>query len=327
MSGFNAHYFFGTNHLQLLDNSYIKDCCRKHPGVFSIGLQGPDIFFYFVIAGFLGRKNLGSLVHVKETNRFFYNMYRGLELFDTKKGSAHDRYFMNNKEIAVAYMSGFLGHFILDANTHPYIYGRTRYSDDEGAVYFGRHVFLETDIDRLILEHFTELKPSEFYQERTIKINNHECRVITDLLYYTFKKTYPSVKAFRPFMQGALYSIQLGCMFFRDVHGCKKAWLRKLEEITWGFPLISPLIPSDDLLFFKDPMNLSHKKWSNPWDQTTVSNESFMDLFDKAGSEYLTILAELNDLLVENRKRLSGSFLRKLANRSYHSGLDCRIPS
>ncbi len=318
ISGFNAHYFFGNNHLQLLDDSNVKDFCIKYPNVFSIGLQGPDIFFYFVIAGFSGGKNLGSLVHVEETDRFFENMYRGLSIFDRQPAQ---------REIAVAYMSGFLGHYILDANTHPYIYGRTKYTENADAAYFGRHVFLESDIDRLILERYSGLKPSEFYQERTIRLSKFECRVITDLLYYTFKKTYPSVRTLRAFIQSSLYCMPLGCYVLHDAHGCKKAWLRKLEDIFLGYPLVSPLIPSDTLCFFRDPLNLSHKKWSNPWDQTAVSHESYMDLYDKAGREYLKILHEFNCLLAKNQPTVSDTLLSRLGNRSYHSGLDCRIPS
>lgn len=318
MSGFNAHYFFGNNNLQFLEDSDIKTFCKKYPGVFSIGLQGPDIFFYFAIAGFSKGKPLGSLVHVEETNRFFQNMYRGLSIFNSKP---------LQKEIAAAYMSGFLGHYMLDTYTHPYIYGRTRYTEDADAAYYGRHVFLESDIDRLILERYSGLKPSEFYQERTILLSKSECRVITDLLYYTFKKTYPSVKTLRPLIQSSLYTMPLGCRVLHDVTGCKKAWLRKLEEIILGYPLISPLIPSDTLYFFRDPLNLSHKKWSNPWDQTTFSQESYLDLYEKAGREYLDILRELNDLLVKNRPVMSDTLTNCLGNRSYHSGLDCKIPS
>lgn len=318
MSGFNAHYFFGNNHLQLLEDSDVKNICKKYPSAFSIGLQGPDIFFYFVIAGFCGGKNLGSLVHVEKTDRFFQNMYRGLSIFHQQPAQ---------KEIAIAYMSGFLGHYMLDTHTHPYIYGRTRYTEDADAAYYSRHVFLESDIDRLILERYSGLKPSEFYQERTIRLSKPECRVITDLLYYTFKKTYASVKTLRALIQSSLYTMPLGCYVLHDAYGRKKAWLRKLEDIFLGYPLVSPLISSDTLYFFKDPLNLSHKKWSNPWDQTAISYESYMDLYEKAGREYLNILHEFNSLLTEGRLTMSDSLLDHLGNRSYHSGLDCNIPS
>ncbi len=318
MSGFNAHYFFGNNHLQLLEDSDIKNICKKYSNVFSIGLQGPDIFFYFVIAGFSEGKNLGSLVHVEETDRFFQNMYRGLSMFQNRPVE---------KAIAIAYMSGFLGHYILDVHTHPYIYGRTKYTENPDAAYYDRHVFLESDIDRLILERYSGLKPSEFYQERTILLSKSECRVITDLLYYTFKKTYASVRTLRAFIQSSLYTMPLGCYVLHDKHGRKKAWLRKLEDIFLGYPLASTLVPSDTLLFFRDPLNLSHKKWSNPWDQTTISCESYMDLYENAGAEYLDILREFNGLLANDRLTMSDSFLNRLGNRSYHSGLDCNIPS
>lgn len=318
MPGFNAHYLFGNEYIQQLNNNYIKQCCKKHPTVFSLGLQGPDIFFYFYLSGLLGLKNVGSITHMQGTDRFFHYMYQVIE--------KNRRWNISQKEIAVAYMAGFLGHFVLDTNIHPFIYARTDFKRNE-IRYYGRHVFLETDIDKLLLEQYTGLKPSEFRQEKTIRMNREERFVVRHLLYDTIQKTFPGIRTSPFLIQGAFYAIMLGCRLLRDKQGRKKAWVRWLEEKILGFPLISPLISSDTLQFCKDPLNLSHEKWSNPWDRTTVFHTCFMELYDRAGQEYLSLLLELNQLLITHSCRLSPDFFRQLMNRSYHSGLGCHIPS
>lgn len=49
-----------------------------------------------------------------------------------------------------------------------------------------------------------------------------------------------------------------------------------MEKHFLGYPLFSPLIPSDTLFFRTDPFNLRHASWKNPWDATRVSTESFL---------------------------------------------------
>ncbi|HPF28966.1 MAG TPA: zinc dependent phospholipase C family protein [Lachnospiraceae bacterium] len=323
MPGFNTHYFFGINTLKHLDDCEVKVCCKQHPQVYALGLQGPDVFFYFVIAGFLDRKNIGSLVHVSKTNEFFTSMFESLSLFDTP--SAH-RSNPQARETAIAYMAGFLGHYLLDANAHPFIYARTDYNRKDNS-YYGRHVFLETDIDHLLLEKYTGKLPSEFKQEKIIKMSKAECRVVTDLLYETYHKTYPAVKAFRPLMQTALHAMPLFCHLLRDKYGRKKAWARKIEEIIFGYPIISPLIASDTLLFCRDPFNLRREQWNNPWDESVISNSTFFELMTVAEQEYLDILNYFTTATSNDAQVYHEPFLEMTGNRSYHSGLDCSIPS
>lgn len=314
MPGFNTHYFFGNNTLQLINAPTVSHCCRKHPTVFSLGLQGPDVFFYFIVTGLFHKKNLGSLLHVKETNVFFRNMYSEIEKINNPK----------KQEIAVAYLAGFLGHHILDANAHPFIYARTNYQKKEGA-YFGRHVLLETDIDNHILRKYTGLQPSSFRQDRAIRMNQKELTVVSELLHETILQTYPHVRS-NPFvLRCVLCAMPVGCFVLRDKSGRKKAWIRKLESFCPGYPIVSPLIPSDTLHFYKDPFNKAHDYWVNPWDPSLISTESFFDRYAAAEKEYRKILETLNFVLQgeTNPKTL----FARIGNRSYHSGLDCSIDS
>ena len=79
-----------------------------------------------------------------------------------------------------------------------------------------------------------------------------------------------------------------------------------------------------------DPFNMQHKKWTNPWDSSISSVESFFDLYGRSEEKYLHCLAELSALLKERihspkASLLTEEFLKDYGNASFHSGLDCTI--
>ena len=104
-----------------------------------------------------------------------------------------------------------------------------------------------------------------------------------------------------------------------------------MEKHTLGYPLFSPLILSDCLAFRTDPFNLRHARWTNPWDSTLVSHESFFELYEKAIELYRKRILSLEELLAaddtQKKNRLKQAFLADYGNNSFHSGLDVSIPS
>ena len=117
------------------------------------------------------------------------------------------------------------------------------------------------------------------------------------------------------------------CEPLYDFYGyfCNAAWFH-----TLGYPVFSPLIANDSLLFRTDPFNMQHKKWTNPWDPSITSVESFFDLYGRSEEKYLHCLTELSALLKERIHSpkaafLTEQFLKDYGNASFHSGLDCTI--
>lgn len=312
MPGFNTHYFFGTQCIEESDPSEVLLCCKKHKNAFALGLQGPDIFFYFAAAGFSRGKNLGSLLHVEDTGLFFQNMWRYLRHHAPK----------GERSICTAYLAGFLGHYTLDCKVHPFIYARTDYAHRD-ASYFGQHVFLESDIDVLLLEKFTGKKPSQFNQAGLVYLTPCAAKILAKMLHYAVSKTYGPSFSSRLQMYIALKIMPIDGFLLRDRHGCKKAWIRKLENYIPGFPLISPLITSDTMIFKRDPFNYHHEKWQNPWDPADVCCLDFFDLYEESKTLYKERLSVLNRALVDGSPWSRKAFFQAVGNYSYHSGLDC----
>lgn len=321
MPGFTTHYLFGLNTYKQLDDHSLKRTIQKNHAAFSLGLQGPDLFFYFLPSYMVHRDNIGSIAHIQKTSEFLHHLLDSRKLFPDKK----------ERGIAEAYIAGFLGHYMLDTHCHPYIYWKTDFKEKSNR-YYSSHMSLETDIDAQLLEFYKHRPPSAFHQNSTILLTRLQLRTIATILYYVYKKTYPELGIFYTTIRTSIRSIQLGTKFLRDPSGRKKTVIGYLEKRILGYPLLSTMIPSDTLTFHIDPLNILHKQWKNPWDTSLVSNESFLDLMERAQENYRNILTDLHRLFctrphAPSEKLRTEKLLAVLGNNSYHSGLDAGIPS
>lgn len=320
MPGFTTHYLFGVQAIKNLEQPFFKEKIKKHHTVFGLGLQGPDIFFYDLPSYAIYRTNIGSPAHTQDTGKFLSFLLKSRKLFSSAK----------EIHIAESYIAGFIGHYLLDTACHPYVYFKSGNMPNDPSS-FGFHVYLEVDIDTAFLWHYKKLLPSEFHPERTIRVNATERRVIAKILQYCYKNVYPELSVSLATTYRATFSTQLLCDLLHDPTGKKKALARRGEKLILGYPFVSPLIPSDSLQFYADPLNLAHRTWKNPWDSTLCSNASFPDLFLSASEEYKACLYRLSKLFSCKKetllKTLEEALLSDLGNNSYHSGLDCSIPS
>lgn len=324
MPGFTAHYLFGQNIYGQLEPSILKKALRDHHAAYSLGLQGPDLFFYFLPSYMIHENNIGSVAHTAKTNLFFRHLLERQNQFSDRQ----------QQEIARAYLAGFLGHYILDAHCHPYVYWRTGYhkkNPARGNRYHGRHMALEADIDRELLQLYKHCLPSSFPQYATLSLNRLQKRTITALLHYAYRCTYPELKVHYGTISLAVHSIQLETRLLYDPSGRKKTAARAIEQLFLGYPLLSAVIPSDTHTVYGDSLNLLHHLWKNPWDSSISSRDSFLELMEDAGKDYRETLVRL-ELLFSDRTQKDFPYVRRellthLGNKSYHSGLSANIPS
>ncbi len=319
MPGFTTHYLFGTDAFHELKCAPLKRNLYYNRAAYALGLQGPDLFFYYLPSyAFLWGHNLGALAHAQRTGEFYQNLLESRYLFTS----------LADQRIAEAYLIGFLGHYTLDTVCHPFIYSRTHYRG-KMKKYFARHAYLETEIDTDLLALKQNRKPSEFHQNHTIALSFQQRIVIARMLHFAYTRTYPEFRSRFITMLLGIFSLRLGLCMLRDKTGQKKVLARLAEKYTLGFAHFSPLIASDTLHFCADPFNMKHKKWSNPWDPSLKSDESFFDLYEKALVLYQKRIRMLyrylrtpeNSHLAEVRLR---EFQKEYGNLSFSSGLDCK---
>lgn len=316
MPGFTTHYLFGQQTYQLIENPLLKKSVQKYHTVFSLGLQGPDIFFYDIWSAVFAKKNPGSTAHTANTRMFLRHLLESPKIFPAER----------ERRIARVYILGFIGHYLLDTACHPYIYAMSHYSSHTKG-YIGSHLCLETDIDTTLLWHYQKRRPSEFHQNEIIALSKEQNYVVSTLLYFAFSKTYSGLGVTKHKILQAIHAMQLGTKLLYDPSGRKKILVRRIESVVLGYPLLSSLVPSDLLIFHTDPCNVRHRLWKNPWNTKLQSRESFYELFEKAKIQYCSIINQSDNFFFSGAASAEtetsiARLLAALGNRCYHSGLN-----
>ena len=322
MPGFVTHYFFGLSCYRHIPSEELKHAIRSNRTAYLLGLQGPDIFFYHLpLLRHHNHKNIGSYLHGHRTREFFSSAIGQI-------GSYHT---LEERETALAYLCGFLCHYALDSRCHPYVYARAGYRAGSGEnASIAGHADLEMVIDAKILDHYKHIPLSRFNVKKTFQFAPRELLTVTTFLsrslYDTLKDLFGKSRYFvtPAFIRYILTESRLIIALLTDPKAKRKRLVRGVERFVLPYPLLSAKFITDVEIHIRDPLNLSHTAWSNPWDTGQVSCASFTDEYRKAmlfvhklftAIPYAHIL---NRTLTEKEKE---QFLDLVGNLSYHSGL------
>lgn len=320
MPGFTTHYLFGVNNIRQLRR---KDACQdlsqsidNYKTVFQLGLQGPDIFFYHLPSQ-LKKNRPGSVVHTRWTGEFLKCLIEAPELFWKEE----------ERQIAQAYAAGFIGHYVLDTQMHPYVYYKTGIGDELKEKGYAGHIALETDIDACLLMRYAKCLPSEFPYGKTVAFGAKTRSSVADILFYAYHMVFPEMSLTKGFLARAIRSMQVGVLLTYNPHNYKRQIVEKAEQVLFGRPEISPVIPSDHMQSCEDPLNLQHEQWHNPWNPEDCSDSSVPQIIKKASGRYQKALKQLDSLYsTETYKEQYDVLLEQLCQflgqQSFHSGLD-----
>lgn len=322
MPGFTTHYIFGMKAYNDMPNNQLKRIAAKYRWLYQLGLQGPDIFFYNIpVLRHRDYRNVGSYMHEYHIGEFFECCLTHIEQISSRQ----------QREEAIAYFAGFLNHYMADHICHPFIYGRIGYDADKPtAKCHGSHAALENELDAILLKRYKQKKPSEFNQTASICLNPQELQFVSRFLadcindtYYpiTYKNNYRVTPAM---VHRSVWALRFGCRTLADKSGRKKNSVELIESLFFKHPLASAKLVTDTISDYRQSCNLAHATWSNPWDRSMVSTDSFIDLFhqtlDKCGRVY-----DLLNYCISNSLPMDESvksiLLKELGNYSYHSGL------
>lgn len=127
-----AHHKFGDQVLEELPKDLQKPIRQEHE-LYELGLNGPDLFFFY-----------RPYFYKNEVNQLGYGMHEepALPFFrHCAKIALHDEFPAGE----MAYIYGFIAHFVLDRKCHAYIYAHT----EDGGV---THQEMESELDRVLME-------------------------------------------------------------------------------------------------------------------------------------------------------------------------------
>ena len=153
MPAYYAHHRFGKL-LRKEIPAEARQCIQRFRRMFDVGLQGPDIFFYF---------NPYWKTAVGESASTFHKM-TGADFFAAAVKAA-------DSEAAMAYLYGLLGHYCLDSHCHPFV-------NQLDAASEAKHVVLEAEFDRYLLVADGEAHPETYEMSRKWKLTRGECMTV-----------------------------------------------------------------------------------------------------------------------------------------------------
>lgn len=148
-----AHYRFGKQILPALPSD-VRQCIQRFRRMYDLGLQGPDIFFFY---NPLMKTAVGDL-----SGKF--HSQTGAEFFPAACIQA-------GSEAAKAYLYGLLAHYCLDSISHPFV--RQKVAGGEAS-----HTALESEFDRYLLALDGEPEPHTYDLSPKLKLTRGECMTV-----------------------------------------------------------------------------------------------------------------------------------------------------
>lgn len=314
MPGLITNYLFGEQAYQTLSSGYLKETINKNTNAYRMGLQGPDIFYYYLSPYMRRRKNnICNILHEKHTGIFIDNMLEYVDFLETEE-----------REICLSYIAGFLCHYALDIHTHPYLHYRMK-ADLElhpelhrDAFYYRR---LETLMDSLLLKRMNHMEPSQLNLEALVCVNKKERKSISDCLLYALRTTY-HYRLSRKTLVKVINSVRRTCIFLqtnpqmrrRLTFFFEKRLRMKMNASKTCF--IYPEYQGDP----KDYLNESNRIWFTAGDNVPRT-ESFFQLLSDANIFSNQILEALDDYLAWHGSR--ENLIDAIGSRSYYTGETC----
>lgn len=269
-----------------------------HPHAFYTGMQGPDLFFFYPPTA-VGKIHLSTLLHTNHTADLLYGM------LETANALPHE-----DRPSALSYACGFLGHYLLDSATHPFVYA---HAGTAGSVRsLCAHNALESDLDGWIARRSFGVSVRHLPRPQSYQLTKKERRILSSLFSQAVGKVW-SIDLAPALVGRAFLSMEIATRILYDAKG-RKAAIARLLERPLGFPLFSPLFLGESR-YFDDPANLCRHPWRDPY-TGKVSHATFFALYDGALLRFLPLLRRLEspDLSPAARRLV----LERLCRRDFH---------
>lgn len=276
-----THMLFGCDTLDELEKSSWKNTINNNKNLFLLGCQGPDIFFYNDFLPWIKNKRgpkIGDLMHIEKTGDFFV------------KGTKYIKDNWDNKkdiELLFVYLVGFMCHFALDRNAHPFIFYFTGEYDKDRAEthkYKGNHKKLEQAIDVILLSEKRSLEAYKYPVHKKIDVGNSLPNIVINFYNYIFKDLFNfEIKG-----EVANDSYRDTKKVFRvlfDPMRYKKRLLAFLDLFVKDKVVYKDMVYPRKIDNSLDYMNNNRLKWVHPCDENEEFHHSFYDLYNRGLEE------------------------------------------
>lgn len=315
MAGTITHAYFA---LDLYDKLSIrsKELLIDYKEDLKMFAQNTDILFFY---------NITNLKKGKMVRNFGYRSQKikTYEFFSTLINYIKYNQHQYNPQV-IAYLYGMLSHYVLDSTMHPYIIYKTgNFKKEDKSTYKYNHLHneMESYFDNYLLTIREGINPHKFKCHQFCFNVDSFNKELIEVMDFTYKEIF-GINDFHKYYLTASKQMKFFYHVFRyDPIGIKKVCYQMIDFISPKSLLrkvpLSYHINKDDKKWF---LNLEHKKWYNPTDKRTKSNESIIDLYIKSLGKATKMIQEINQFLYYDKKI---NLKKVIGNLSYETGKDC----
>ncbi|MGI6182012.1 MAG: zinc dependent phospholipase C family protein [Agathobaculum sp.] len=269
MADFVSHHLFGEQALTVFPTA-VQQIAAAHPVCFRWGCQGPDPLFYRKIALGSPLHKLGNRMHSEHTDELFAALARGVR---DLSGEA--------REIAAAYFFGFVCHYALDSEIHPYVYCRQEQirSADARLSASAIHCQIESDIDYLLYEHTRQAAVTTFSPRDFYTLETSEKAVLAALLHAVLYRVYGEDIPTHE-LRGAFDEMLKWESFLYSNRRLTYCGAQRVERLLGRGALLTGHMKVERPEW--DALNEAHDPWHNLWAPEQPRTESVPELFGLA---------------------------------------------
>ena len=320
MPGMITHYLCGELCLGRLQESEMGGVIKRHRQIYNLGTQGPDFFFFYIPCLIKPRLyRLGNVMHNSNVGQFFRSLFT-----NTMKLEGSER------DAALSYICGYLTHYALDTNTHPYIYYRSGFKtegDSRPSLHYSiMHRKFETNLDILMLKLATGKAPADKKLWQLINVDRRQAASTASVISGGLMDVY-GIRLSHRQVYRAMSSMVMISRVLQSRSGRRKRLIGAVEGLLMpqkGY--LTSLIHDQAADGGNDYLNLGGEPWYYPWDnpsleETNRQHQAFTDMFEKSTDDAVALIEGFGRF-VSGELEID-AFLQAIGNKSFTTGQDC----
>ena len=288
MPAFATHYIFFEEMKDKIEEEFGFKLNEKVAGV---GTQGPDIFLFHrlwpPVTIYKALFGTASILHRGKPAPLF-------EAFAEYLKSSE------NKEVAKSYIYGFILHYALDRNCHPYVYAfQDQITSKNKKIHpLAAHNQVEHAVDTYLLYHRDGIyPPSLFNPDETFTSDKEELAEIGKLMHFVLLKCHEKDVPESEIIRAVTDTAKLQATLSDKKGGATRlahAIETPLGPVSGHFKLSASIKPKD-LEIADKYANIKHREWMSPYSNET-STKSFEELFEEAKPDAVELIKGFNKI-------------------------------
>ena len=292
-----SHILCGTEILDLIEDDKYKKVIMDNIKSFNLGAQGPDIFLYYPFwkqSKYKWVKYPGDLLHTEKTKEF---ILKGLN-FLNENITREDKDF----EIFYAYFIGYITHYSLDNNCHPFVYYFAGVYDKNNPItkkYDVYHKKFEMIIDTIMVKKKLNKEAYRSSLHKELDVGKGLPKIIATFYEKAFKEVYniditeEVVQRNYKYMKRIIQIFNGISTLAMAIGNINEAIIKKPVKYKY---IIYPKRIDESI----DYLNLEHKTWVHPCDDREKITKSFLELYDESVVEGGKMVNEAIEFLSRN---------------------------